>query len=123
MEMTPEEKQKADAWMTLQGKDVVTDRIMKVMQDVFNRPEVMSWLARQMVEAESKTMRSPLKAYFEQQLERNLRMILAEGVGNEVSRLLYPMVDEAVKRHADRVSKELAELKKLRSKGPIHGKR
>ncbi len=121
--MTPEDKQKADAWMTLQTGDVVTDRIMKVMQDVFNRPEVMSWLARQMVEAESKTMRSPLKAYFEDQLQRNLRLILAEGVGNEVSRLLYPMVDEAVKRHAEQVSKDLAELKKLKSKGPIHARR
>lgn len=121
--MTPEEQQKADAWMTLQGKDVVTDRIMKVMQDVFDRPEVMSWLARQMVEAESKTLRSPLKAYFEQQLERNLRLILAEGVGNEVARLMQPMLDETVKRHVEQVSKDLAELKKLKSKGPIHGKR
>lgn len=121
--MTPEEKQKADAWMLLKDADAVEKRILKTMQAAFDRPEVMSWLARQMVEAESKTMRSPLKAYFEDQLQRNLRLILAEGVGNEVSRLLYPMVDEAVKRHAELISKDLAELKKLKSKGPIHGKR
>lgn len=121
--MTPEEKQKADAWMLLKDADAVEKRIHQIMAAVFERPEVMSWMAGLMVDAESKTMRSPLRTYFEKQLERNLRLILADGVGNEVSRLLYPMVDEAVKRHADRVSKELAELKKLRSKGPIHGKR
>ncbi len=121
--MTPEEKQKADAWMLLKDSDAVRTRIMDTMQDVFNRPEVMRWLASKMVEAEANAMNSPLKAYFEKQLERNLRLILADGVGNEVSRLLYPMVDEAVKRHAEQVSKDLAELKKLKSKGPIHGKR
>lgn len=117
--MTPEEKQKADAWVTLQDKDVVHRRILDTMQTTFDRPEVMSWLASKMVEAEVNTMRTPLKAYFEKQLERNLRLILADGIGNEMSRLLYPMVDEAVKRHAEQVSKDLAELKKLKSKGPI----
>lgn len=121
--MTPEEQQKADAWMLLQHAPVVEKRIMDTMQSVFDRPEVMSWLARQMVEAEGKTMRTPLKAYFEQQLERNLRLILAEGVGNEVARLMQPMLDETVKRHAEQVSKDLAELKKLKSKGPLHARR
>jgi hypothetical protein len=121
--MTPEEKQKADAWMTLQGKDVVTNRIMDVMQNTFSSPEVMRWMVTKMIEAETRSMAAPLKAYFEDQLQRNLRLILADGVGNEVQRLLYPMVDEAVKRHAEQVSKDLAELKKLKSKGPLHGRR
>lgn len=121
--MTPEDKQKADAWMTLQGKDVVTNRIVDVMQNTFSSPEVMRWMATKMIDAETRSMAAPLKMYFEKQLERNLRLILADGVGNEVARLMQPMVDEAVARHADRVSKELAELKKLKSKGPIHARR
>ncbi len=121
--MTPEEKQKADAWVLLQGKSVVDDRIVEVMKDVFNRPEVMSWMAGQMVSAETHTMRTPLKTYFEQQLERNLRLILADGMEERIERVLRPMVREAVNRHTEQVSKDLAELKKLRSKGPIHGKR
>ncbi len=121
--MTPEEKQKADAWMLLKDGDAVRTRIMDTMQDVFNRPEVMRWLASKMVEAETNAMNTPFKAYFERQLERNLRMILAEGVSNEVRRLMQPMIDDAVKRHAEQISKDLAELKKFKSKGPIHGKR
>lgn len=117
--MTPEEKQKADAWLLLKDGDAVRTRIMDTMQDVFNRPDVMRWLASKMIEAELSPMNSPLKSYFERQLERNLRMILADGVGNEVQRLMQPMIDEAVKRHAEQVSKDLAELKKLKSKGPI----
>jgi hypothetical protein len=117
--MTPEEKQKADAWMLLKDGDVVTDRIHAAMAAVFDRPEVCSWVSGKLVDAELKTMRTPLKHYFEDQLQRNLRLILADGVGSEVQRLLGPMVDEAVKRHAEQVSKDLAELKKLRSKGPI----
>lgn len=121
--MTPEEQQKADAWMLLKDKDVVHTRILDTMQLAFEKPEIMRWIADKMVEAEKDMYVQPLKQYFERQLERNLRMILADGVGNEVQRLMQPMVDEAVARHADRVSKELAELKKLKSKGPIHGKR
>lgn len=121
--MTPEEKQKADAWMLLKDGDVVADRIHKAMAAVFDRPEVCSWVSGKLVQSEMSTMRTPLKTYFEQQLERNLRLILADGVGNEVQRLMQPMLDEAVKRHAEQVSKDLAELKKLKSKGPVHGKR
>jgi glutamyl-tRNA reductase len=121
--MTPEEKQKADAWMTLQTGDVVTDRIQRSFGALFERPEVASWLASRMVEAESRTMRTPLRTYYEQQLERNLRMILADGMEERIERVLRPMVREAVNRHTEQVSKDLAELKKLRSKGPIHGKR
>jgi hypothetical protein len=117
--MTPEEKQKADAWMLLKDGDAVTDRIHHTMAAVFERAEVCSWLTGKLVQAETDTMRTPLKTYFERQLERNLRLILAEGVGNEVRRLMEPMLDEAVKRHAEQVSKDLAELKKLKSKGPI----
>ncbi len=36
--MTPEEKQKADAWMTLQDRDVVEKRITQVMTDLFQHP-------------------------------------------------------------------------------------
>jgi hypothetical protein len=122
--MTPEEKQKADAWMLLKDGDAVTDRIHGVMAAVFERPEVCSWVAGKMVSAETHTMHTPLKTYFEKQLERNLRMVLAEGVTDEkLALIMYPMIDEAVKRHAEQVSKDLAELKKLKSKGPIHGKR
>lgn len=121
--MNPAEKQKADAWMLLQDSDAVTNRVGQIVAGFFERPEAANWMASQLVAAEKNGLRTPLKLYFEQQLQRNLRMILAEGVGNEVSRLLHPMVDEAVARHADRVSKQLAELKKLKSKGPIHGKR
>ena len=117
--MTPEEKQKADAWMLLKDGDVVTDRIHQTIAGVFERVEVATWVAGKLVDAELRGMRTPLKAYFEKQLERNLRLILAEGVGNEVRRLMEPMLDEAVKRHAEQVSKDLAELKKLKSKGPI----
>ena len=123
--MTPEDKQKADAWMLLKDSDAVTNRVGQIVAGFFERPEAAVWMSGKMVDAEKAgtMLRAPLKLYFESQLERNLRMILADGVGNEVSRLLHPMVDEAVKRHAEQVSKELAELKKLRSKGPIHGKR
>lgn len=117
--MTPEEQQKADAWMLLQTSDVVQKRILDVMQTAFSQPEVMRWLARKLVEAEKNLGAAPLKMYFEGQLERNLRMILANGVGSEVQRLMQPMLDEAVARHAEQVSKDLAELKKLKSKGPI----
>jgi len=121
--MTPEEQQKADAWMTLQDMNVVEKRILDVLQSTFSRPEVMNWMAREMVAAEDRTMRTPLKGYFEDQLQRNLRMILAGGVGSEVARLMHPMLEDAVARHVGQVSKDLAELKKLKSKGPIHGKR
>jgi UDP-glucose 4-epimerase len=117
--MTPEEKQKADAWMTLHDKDVVRTRILDTVQAAFDQREVMHWLADKMVGAEKNSLRTPLKHYFEDQLQRNLRLILADGVGSEVQRLLGPMVDEAVKRHTEQVSKDLAELKKLKSKGPI----
>lgn len=121
--MTPEEKQKADAWMLLKDGDVVTERIHSAMAAVFERPEVCSWVAGNMVAAETRTMRTPLKTYFEKQLERNLRLILADGMEERIERVLRPMVREAVNRHTEQVSKDLAELKKLKSKGPIHGKR
>lgn len=121
--MTPEEKQKADAWFTLQGKDVVHQRILDTFTTIFQSPEAARWVITRLLAAEQESYSKPLKAYFEQQLERNLRLILADGVGNEVARLMQPMLDEAVKRHAEQVSKDLAELKKLKSKGPIHGKR
>ena len=121
--MTPEEKQKADAWMFLQGTDVVNNRVVEVMKDAFNRPEVMSWMAREMVSAENHTMRTPLKTYFEQQLERNLRMILAEGVHDRLTDIVRPMIEAEVQLYAEQTSKQLAEIKKLKSKGPIHGKR
>jgi len=122
--MTPEEKQKADAWMLLQGKDAVTNRVGEIVAGFFENPEAAVWMANRLVKAEAmQSINKPLKNYFEDQLQRNLRLILADGIGNEMSRLLYPMVDEAVKRHAEQVSKDLAELKKLKSKGPIYGKR
>ena len=121
--MTPEEKQKADAWMLLQSSDVVHKRILDTMQTTFDRPEVMSWLAGKMVEAEVNTMRTPLKTYFEQQLERNLRMILAEGVHDRLMDIMRPMVEAEVQLYAEQTSKQLAEIKKLKSKGPIYGKR
>lgn len=121
--MTPEEKQKADAWMLLTDKDAVTNRVGQIVAGFFESPQAASWMTAKMVDADKKALAAPLKNYFEQQLQRNLRLILAEGVGNEVSRLLHPMVDEAVARHADRVSKQLAELKKLKSKGPVYGRR
>lgn len=121
--MTPEEKQKADAWVLLHSKDVVVDRIGKVIVEVFENTAAAAWIAKQLVDADKAALSPPLRMYFEAQLERNLRLILADGVGNEVRRLLQPMVDEAVARHAEQVDKSLKELKKLKSKGPIHGKR
>lgn len=119
--MTPEEQQKADAWMTLQTSDVVTQRVGQIVAGFFERPEAAVWMSGKLVDAEKAgaMLRAPLKLYFESQLERNLRLILAEGVGNEVARLMQPMLDETVKRHAEQVSKDLAELKKLKSKGPL----
>lgn len=117
--MTPEEQQKADAWMLLQDKDAVSKRIMDVMQMAFTSPEIMRWLARKLVESEKSMHSPPLKHYFEGQLERNLRMILAEGVQDRLAEIVAPMIDAAVKRHAEQVSKELSDLKKLKSKGPI----
>jgi hypothetical protein len=123
--MTPEEKQKADAWMLLTDKDAVTQRVGQIVAGFFESPQAAVWMSGKMVDAEksSAMMRAPLKLYFESQLERNLRLILAEGVGNEVARLIQPMLDETVKRHAEQVSKDLAELKKLKSKGPVYGRR
>jgi hypothetical protein len=121
--MTPEEQQKADAWMLLKDSDAVRTRILDVVQAAFDQREVMSWIAGKLIDAEKNSLRTPLKAYFEDQLQRNLRLILADGVAHHVERMMQPMLDEAVKRHAEQVSKDLAELKKLKSKGPIHGKR
>lgn len=121
--MTPEEQQRADAWMLLQDKDAVSKRIMDVMQMVFASPEIMRWIAAKMVDAEKNSINTPLKHYFEGQLERNLRMILAEGVTDRLVEIVTPMVDKAVKDHVFRVSAELKELRNLKSKGPIHGKR
>lgn len=121
--MTPEDKQKADAWMLLKDKDAVHQRILDTFTSIFQNPEAGRWVLHKLLDTEKDSYSKPLKAYFEDQLQRNLRLILADGVGNEVSRLLYPMVDEAVKRHAEQVSKDLAELKKLKSKGPVYGRR
>lgn len=117
--MTPEDKQKADAWVILQSKDVVGNRIAKVVMDMFSNHDSARWFSRRLVEAERNNQAPPLKGYFEAQLERNLRMILAEGVQARLAEIAYPMIEDAVKRHAEKVSKELAELKKLKSKGPI----
>lgn len=121
--MTPEEQQKADAWMLLQTSDVVHKRILDTMQMAFASPEIMRWMARKLVDSEIDRGHAPLRQYFEGQLERNLRMILAEGVQDRLAEIVAPMIDAAVKRHAEQVSKELNDLKKLKSKGPIHGKR
>ena len=121
--MTPEEQQKADAWMLLTEKDVVTNRIGKVLVDILQNPTSASWVSQRLIDADKSTLNSPFRRYFEQQLERNLRLILAEGVHDRLAEIVAPLIDEAVKRHMDRVSKDLVELKKLRSKGPIHGKR
>jgi hypothetical protein len=121
--MTPEEKQKADAWMLLQDGDVVRKRIMDTMHDVFDRPEVMRWISGKMVDAEGNHISTPLKSYFEKQLERNLRMILADGVQKEVAQILRPMIEAAMRDYAEQVSNDLKELKKLKSKGPIHARR
>lgn len=121
--MTPEEQQKADAWMLLTEKDAVTNRIGKVMVEIFENPSSARWLSQRLIDADKQSVTPPLKMYFEQQLERNLRMILAEGVQDRLAEIVRPLIDEAVKRNVEQVSKDLAELKKLKSKGPIHGRR
>ena len=121
--MTPEEQQKADAWMLLTDKDAVTNRIGRVLVEIFENPSSARWLTQRLIDADKQAVSPPMRVYFEQQLERNLRMILAEGVQDRMAEIMYPMIDEAVARHADRVSKELAELKKLKSKGPVYGRR
>lgn len=121
--MTPEEQQKADAWMLLTDKDAVYNRIGKVLVDILQNPSSARWVSQRLIDADKQAVAPPMRMYFEQQLERNLRMILAEGVHDRLSVIVAPLIDEAVKRHMDRVSKDLVELKKLRSKGPIHGKR
>lgn len=117
--MTPEEKQKADAWMTLQDKDTVEKRIGKVFVEMFQDYDAGRWVIRKLIEADEKSINMPLRQYFEGQLERNLRLILADGVGNEVRRLMQPMLDEAVARHAEQIDKSLKELRRMKSKGPI----
>lgn len=120
--MTPEEQQKADAWMLLTDKDAVTNRIGRVLVEIFENPSSARWLSQRLVDADKQGM-GPFKLYFEQQLERNLRMILAEGVQDRLEEIVRPMIHEAVQSHMDTVSKQLNELKKLKSKGPIHGRR
>lgn len=105
--------------MLLQTSDVVHKRILDTMQTAFTSPEIMRWLARKLVEAEKSMHSPPLKGYFEGQLERNLRMILAEGVQDRLEEIVRPMIYQAVQAHMDTVSKQLHELKKLKSKGPI----
>lgn len=105
--------------MLLQTSDVVHKRILDTMQTAFTSPEIMRWLARKLVESEKSMHSPPLKGYFEGQLERNLRMILAEGVQDRLAEIVAPMVDKAVKDHVFRVSAELKELRNLKSKGPI----
>jgi hypothetical protein len=121
--MTPEEKQKADAWMTLQSGDVVHRRICDSVTALFTDAQAARWMSNHLVVAESRTGSAPLKHYFERQLERNLRLILAEGVQREVAEILKPMIAAAVQEHAEQVDKQLAEMKRLKSKGPIHGRR
>lgn len=121
--MTPEEQQKADAWMLLQDKDTVGQRIGQVIVEMFQTRDAGRWMLRQLIAADKEAIGAPLREYFEAQLERNLRMILADGVGNEVRRLMEPVIDEAVKRHAEQVSKDLKELRRMKSKGPIHARR
>ena len=121
--MTPEEKQKADAWMTLQDRDVVEQRVAKVFIDFFQDPQGVKWILDKLIAGDKKTIHAPLRMYFEGQLERNLRLILADGVGNEVARLLKPMVQQAVQDYAEQVDKSLKELRRMKSKGPIHARR
>ncbi len=121
--MTPEEKQKADAWMTLQDRDAVEKRITQVMTDLFQHPEAARWMLVRLISADENSINQPLKSYFEDQLQRNLRLILADGVGNEVARLLKPMVQQAVQDYAEQVDKSLKELRRMKSKGPIHARR
>ncbi len=80
-------------------------------------------MLKQLIEADEKSINQPLKSYFEDQLQRNLRLILADGVGNEVARLLKPMVQQAVQDYAEQVDKSLKELRRMKSKGPIHARR
>lgn len=75
--MTPEEQKKADAWLLLHDKDVVTRRIGNVIVEAFKDPETAVWFLNKLVVAERRSLTTPLKSYFEGQLERNLRMILA----------------------------------------------
>ena len=105
--------------MLLTDKDAVAKRIGKSMIEIFENRQAAAWVSQRLIDADKSTIQSPLKQYFEQQLERNLRMILAEGVQDRLVEIVAPLIDEAVKRHMDRVSKDLVELKKLRSKGPI----
>lgn len=121
--MTPEEKQKADAWMLLKDGNLVTDRILNTVQAILSKPEIGRWMSMRLIDAEKTGGYAPLKMYFEAQLERNLRLILAEGVQTRLEEIVRPMIDEAVKRNVEQVSKDLAEIKKLKSKGPIHGRR
>lgn len=121
--MTPEEQQKADAWMLLKDGNLVTERILNTMQAILGKPEIGRWLSQRLIDADKQSVTPPLKMYFEQQLERNLRMILAEGVQDRLAEIVRPLIDEAVKRNVEQVSKDLAELKKLKSKGPIHARR
>jgi hypothetical protein len=121
--MTPEEKQKADAWMTLQDRDAVEKRIGRVFIELLENREVGKWMLRQLIEADENSINQPLRSYFESQLQRNLRMLLADGVGNEVARLLKPMVKKEVQDYAEQVDKSLKELRRMKSKGPIHARR
>jgi hypothetical protein len=121
--MTPEEQQKADAWMLLTDKDAVTNRIGKVMVEIFENPSSARWLSQRLIDADKQSVSPPMRMYFEGQLERNLRMILAEGVQSRLEEIVMPLLDDMVRRHANTISKELNDLKKLKSKGPIHGRR
>lgn len=121
--MTPEEQQKADAWMTLQDRDVVEKRIGQVIVEMFQNRDAGRWMLKQLIAADENSINTPLRQYFEDQLQRNLRLILADGVGNEVARLLKPMVQQAVQDYAEQVDKSLKELRRMKSKGPIHARR
>jgi hypothetical protein len=121
--MTPEEKQKADAWMLLKDGDVVTGRIHKTMGEVFERPDVCTWISGKLIGAETATMQTPFKNYFARQLERNLTLILENRIEVRVDEMLPGIVAKQLARNESETSKQLKELKKLKSKGPIHGKR
>lgn len=121
--MTPEEKQKADAWMLLKDKDLVSQRIQDVFIGLFRSREAARWVSQHLIEAEEGSHAPPLQKYFERQLERNLRMILAEGVQDRLEEIVRPLVYEAVQRHVETVDKQLAEMRRLKSKGPINARR
>ena len=113
--MTPQEQRKADAQMLLEDQSVVVDRIVKVINELFNSDKNAKansrWLTHQLIEGESlrktryagtgHTDSQPLAAYIKQVIQYEAHEIMRQ----------------AAEEHIKQIDSRIRELHKLEKKG------